>query len=94
MPKSIKINQYIKVEERAATYSKETFRVNSITTKSVIANFFSGLLTLGIIAITILSYYSEIIYFTNIILGLSIVGLTMLIKKISEQKTSIKRYQN
>ena len=91
MPKTIKINQYLEAEERAAIYSKETFRVNSITTKNVITTFFSAILTLGIIAMTILSYYSESIYFTNIIVGLSIVGLTMLIKKMSEQKTSIKR---
>ena len=91
MPKTIKINQYLGAEERAATYSKEAFRINSITTKNVLTTFFSAILTLGIIAITILSYYSESIYFTNIIIGLSIVGLTMLIKKMSEQKTSIKR---
>lgn len=91
MPKTIKINQYLEAEGRAATYSKEAFRINSITTKNILTKFFSAMLTLGIIAITILSYYSESIYFTNIIIGLSIVGLTMLIKKMSEQKTSIKR---
>ena len=82
MPKTIRFNQFFEREDVNDTYSKQSLGIKSIT---------SALITLGIIAITILSYYSESIYFTNIIVGLSIVGLILLIKTTSEQKTSIKR---
>ena len=82
MPKTIRFNQFFEREDVNDTYSKQSLGIKSII---------SALITLGIIAITILSYYSESIYFTNIIVGLSIVGLILLIKTTSEQKTSIKR---
>tara|TARA_R110001632_G_scaffold6324_1_gene25683 strand:+ start:21809 stop:22093 length:285 start_codon:yes stop_codon:yes gene_type:complete len=91
MPKTIRFNQFFERETSNDTYSKQSLGIKSITRNKVLTTVFSALITLGIIAITILSYYSESIYFTNIIVGLSIVGLILLIKTTSEQKTSIKR---
>jgi hypothetical protein len=90
MPKTIKLRQYLEAEKANQRYLRED-RINSISKKNIVTTFLSALLIMGIIAITVLAYFSEAIYFRNIILGLFIVGLVIFIKAVGDQQTSIKR---
>ena len=94
MPKTIKFYELLETQKNKKTHSSQLISINAITKKNAPITFLSILLTMGIIAVTILSYYSESIYFTNIIVGLSIFGLISIIKTIGNQKTIIKKIKH
>ena len=91
MPKTIKFNELLESEKDKKNYFNQMISVNAITRKNAVKTILSALLALGIIAITTLSYFSESIYFKNIVVSLTIMGLVLIIKTIGNKKTSIKR---
>ena len=88
MSKYFKLNPSMKIVEGANVHTKKksSFDLKTFFIRTLTIVFFVSTL-----AITVLSFFSNILFFENIITGLFIVGCLLLIKSKGEEMTKITR---